>query len=120
MGSPVQMRLGAAVSEQHVWVCVFLAVLLLYNPFLMAPGSVGGLNLSHPASYRATVGSSELQQFSPATGTLGVDAADYAVAEVPSVLPAPTAGERFVPHFRLLPTLQFSFASLWFRPPPSL
>src|SRR5437016_14177850 len=56
------------VPRWHVWVSFFLALFLLYNPYMAAPSSAGGLNVRHPASNRATVGVSELQHFSPADG----------------------------------------------------
>jgi hypothetical protein len=48
-----------------VVVCVALAVLFLYNPFLAITSSSNVLNIHHSLSYRATVASSELQHFSP-------------------------------------------------------
>jgi hypothetical protein len=52
-----------AFPRHRVWLCLLLAGLFLYNPFLAGAGSFGGLNLRHPPSNRATIGSSELQQF---------------------------------------------------------
>src|SRR5271165_5685736 len=43
--------------------CIVLALLFLYNPYLVGPCASGSLNVEHPASHRATVGSSELQHF---------------------------------------------------------
>src|SRR4029077_9232412 len=61
-------RERSVVPRWHAWVCLCLALLLLYNPYLAAPSSARGLNVRHPASNRATVGASELQSFSPADG----------------------------------------------------
>ncbi|HEV7510377.1 MAG TPA: hypothetical protein VGO27_01690 [Candidatus Acidoferrum sp.] len=46
-------------------VCLALAVLFLYHPYLAVTPSSNVLNIHHTLSYRATVGSSELQHFSP-------------------------------------------------------
>src|SRR5580658_5140423 len=46
-------------------VCLSLIVLLVHNPYLIAPAKAGGLNVSHLPSYRATLAASELQHFSP-------------------------------------------------------
>src|SRR5580704_11658762 len=50
--------------NRQAWVCMLLVFLFLHNPYLSAPGSAGGLNVKHPASHRATVGSSELERYS--------------------------------------------------------
>src|SRR5258706_4508499 len=47
----------------RIFTCLLLAGLFLYNPFLAAYPSAGNSAVCHPASYRATVGSSELEQF---------------------------------------------------------
>jgi hypothetical protein len=110
---------GRMVSfRPYSWVCLFLATLLLYNPFFSVPHSGNGLEIGHRASHRATVGASELQHFSPIDGwgsQLAVDAGTTAV-----VLPLP---RQSVPFFlALLPapplSQQFFGPGLWFRPPP--
>lgn len=113
------MHAGTAVSRHDVWVCILLGLLLLYNPFLMLPGSNGGLNVRHPASNRATVGSSELQQFTSVAGQDYLSCPDIAPVETPFPLPAPSrwrvwrvSGELFPPQYLLC-------ASLWNRPPPA-
>lgn len=99
-------------------VCLLLAGLLLYNPFLSLFHSPTGLSVHHLSRNRALVGSGELQPFSPVS---------YDVAE--DVLPANRAGE-IIPIARgqeiLLATdlardrvITPDFSSnLWFRPPP--
>lgn len=109
-----------SVSNRRVCVCVILILLLLYNPFSMASSSDGGLNVRHPASNRATVGSSELQHFSPIAGKDCGGLPDLAVAEVFTAPPISIDEGLFVTDQTFLPPLQFSPASLWFRPPPSL
>src|SRR5690349_24532253 len=53
-------------STAKIWqvaVCFLLAGLFLYYPFLISYREDGDLTVCHPASHRATVGSSELEQF---------------------------------------------------------
>jgi hypothetical protein len=108
---------GIAVLKRHEWVCLFLAFSLLYNPFLAAPRTMGGLEVGHPASHRATVGASELQHFTPANGWGCLPAADIAVAEVVESSLEFSTESFFVLHLSL-PAHQFSGPGLWFRPPP--
>lgn len=110
----------SALPRWHAGVCFCLALFLLYNPYLAAPGSTNGLNVRHPASNRATVGASELQHFSPADGKDKL--------AMPAIVPA----EHYlsIPGFSfqaldflsqvVSPAQQFFGSNLWFRPPPAL
>jgi len=107
-------------AKRHAWVCLLLAFLFLYNPYLSAPGSVGRLNVEHPASHRATVGSSELERYSPT----GNESAHVFVAffsanffSFPAQSPSHSSP---IPRSELLPPQRILCASLWFRPPPTL
>ncbi len=110
----------STVPQWHAWVCLCLALFLFYNPYLVAPSSAGGLNIRHPASNRATVGASELQNFSPADGR-----DELSTHAVSAVLPLALSIEVSSQVFKLLtqvvsPPQQFFGSSLWFRPPPAL
>jgi hypothetical protein len=101
-------------------VCLTLAILFLYNPFLGMASSGDGLNIRHSASHRATVGASELQHFSPTSARkiFAVPAAallSWLVAPVTSTTRAVV--ETSTPSHFVDPLL---CADLWFRPPPSL
>ena len=113
-------RERSAVPRSHAWVCLCLALLLLYNPYLAGPGSARGLNFRHPASNRATVGASELQSFSPADGQdkLSTDAT-AAVEPLASISEAFSSAASLFPQV-VSPPQQFFGSSLWFRPPPAL
>jgi hypothetical protein len=107
-------------AKRHAWVCLLLAFLFLYNPYLIASGSGGGLNVQHPASHRATVGSSELERYSP---TGDERAHLFVVIFLATFFSFPArAASHFFPIQRS--ELQLSqavlCASLWFRPPPAL
>jgi hypothetical protein len=109
-----------AVPRWHSWGFFCLALLLLYNPFLSAPFSTNGLNVRHPASNRATVGSSELQHFSPAEGQDQLSTDATAVVEPLASFPeASSKAFALSPHV-VSPSQQFFGSSLWFRPPPAL
>jgi hypothetical protein len=116
---PVDIPHVLAVSKRHAWVCLLLAILLLYNPFLMALGSAAGLNVDHPASYRATVASSELEQYP----SFGCQDAYVFVAhffgQVISFLPDSTSQPFLSQSSELPPPQQILRASLWVRPPPA-
>jgi hypothetical protein len=110
----------SVLPRSRAWVCFFLALFLLYNPFMAATSSPGGLNVRHPASNRATVGASELQHFSPADG---LDKLSTPAA--PAVLPFVSFPEVSSRLFDLFPQVvtppqQFFGSGLWFRPPPAL
>jgi len=116
---PINIRHALAASRQHVWVCLLLTILLLYNPFLAALGSAASLTVHHTGSYRATVGSSEMQQFVSAAGQDLFDFADSAPMQSYHLVPV-LSGLNFI---AVPPKLgiaqQFLCASLWFRPPPA-
>jgi len=104
----------------QVLVCFLLVGLFLYNPFLNNHRANGNLAVCHPASHRATVGSSELEQFPQRDGVvaplpdLDVEQIfiDLTAATVPTTLHTADRDEV------MLPQAVFS-SSLWFRPPPA-
>jgi len=103
-----------------VFVCVTLAILFLYNPYPgMACSSSGQLNVQHSLSYRATIGSSELQHFSPPDARK-IFAIPVSVAttwlESPLNFLVGQAAEVSTHH---LCAYQLVCADLWFRPPPA-
>jgi hypothetical protein len=98
--------------------CLLLAALSLYNPFLAGTNATAGLGICHAASHRATVGASELQNFTPTTGR------DILVAPVLATLErllqlVPLVAQPRVDAIENVPSvLQLLPASMWFRPPP--
>jgi hypothetical protein len=120
---PGKLRLGSSPgsgARRYAWVCLLLAFLFLYNPYLSAPPSPGGVNLEHPASHRATVGSSELERYFPA----GKASAHVAVTFFFTnffLFPVHPAARSFpLQRTELLLPQRMLCASLWFRPPPIL
>ncbi|HKV23516.1 MAG TPA: hypothetical protein VJN93_02895 [Candidatus Acidoferrum sp.] len=99
--------------------CLLLTLLLLYNPFLRALGSGNGLNLRHPASHRATVGSSELQECAPAADQDLFAIVDSALTQAPFLLPVLPEQTLRIVSSDVVPSQLFLCADLWFRPPPA-
>jgi hypothetical protein len=99
-------------------VCFFVAVLLLSNPFLTLLRAPGDASVRHPASHRATIGSSELQHFSPVSGQtvpeLSVAQGDGERIPTQASRPVRNAFDKQ----ELLPAAPEFSSSLWFRPPP--
>ena len=104
----------------RVAVCFLLAGLFLYNPFLVSHRD-GDLGVCHPASHRATVGSSELEQF-PQRDRFVAPLPDLAVVQLPidlTVTISPTSWRTVERDAVASPQTGFS-SSLWFRPPPAV
>ncbi len=107
------------VSFPRVFLCLLLAGLFLYNPFLGTPNYFGELNLRHPARNRATVGASELQQFKVADEGSKIKVPVSAAAQTPLALPDRAESPAHLFLEQITPPKQFLSASLWFRPPPA-
>jgi hypothetical protein len=104
----------------QVLTCLLLAVLFFYNPFLATARTSNGLAVCQPGSHRASVGSSELEQFAQPNDS--PIALLPNVAEVQAPLPQVIANDSASHHpveeqFTDTPQTGFS-SSLWFRPPP--
>jgi len=113
--SPIK---GRVAPRLRAWLCLFLAALFLYNPFLTAPAAGAGLHLRHSHSNRATVGASELQQFTTAKERQSFEAQAEELNEGKSFA-APSLQERLTTPCSDVPAPQaFWAANLWFRPPP--
>jgi exosortase/archaeosortase len=101
-------------------VCLVLVILFLYNPYLAVAPSSSVLNVHHSLSYRATVGSSELQHFSP-TNARKILA--LSIASVLTWLDSP-ASPIVVRVNEVSPHPAYAFevvcSDLWFRPPPAV
>jgi len=99
--------------------CFLLALFLLYNPFQVAPRGDSKLDVCHPASYRATVATSELQHFTPSTGWDSPSTLGIAEFEAPLSQPEVTVRMAIGESYLLIPPQQFLGPGLWFRPPPA-
>jgi hypothetical protein len=99
-----------------------LAGLFLYNPFLTICKASGNLKVCHPASYRATIASSELEQFAPRNSSVSAllpNVADVQVL-IPRLAAISSPPRQYVEEEVVVaPETGFS-SSLWFRPPPAV
>ena len=100
--------------------CMFLALLLLYNPFIAIYCSHSQTSLHTPQRNRASVGSSELQHFTPVQqeqtqqSDVNVEAGREQVSA-----PAESFADRSFAREEELSQPDL-VASVWSRPPPSL
>jgi hypothetical protein len=110
------------IPAWKILVCVLLAGLFLYNPFLAIGKSSESLSVCHPASHRATVASSELEQRALPSDPTCAPQPDAARLQLLSeeLDATVSASQHYVqPEVVLLPQTGFS-SSLWFRPPPAV
>jgi hypothetical protein len=97
---------------------MLLIGLLLYNPFLGLMSHSDGLGFQAMARHRATVGSSELQHYSPAPGENTQPEAIVRV--VFAGLQAENhRNPTYTPQDETLAQRVELIASIWFRPPPA-
>jgi hypothetical protein len=104
-----------------VALCLLLAALLIYNPYSSATDSSAGLRVRHSASFRATLGASELQHFTPKDSIAMLAATALLALAYFLQFHLPESGERgtgVTPRVAL--PEQILPASLWFRPPPAV
>jgi len=117
---PIPAKKALVSPLWRALLCLVLAVLFLHNPYLAAPSLGDGLRVGHPASHRSTVGSSELQHFSP-VGAQVIDAAKDSLTEsIYNLLLTVSESAHIVNIDEDLPHQPFFCSSLWFRPPPAL
>jgi hypothetical protein len=109
-----------AAANSRVWLCLLLPLLFLYDPFLTTAAPSGGLSVSHHASYRATVASSELLKCRNSDGHNPVAVADGGPFKVLALLlPHPQPSVRYDNPENPSPADRFLSGNLWFRPPPA-
>jgi len=110
---------GHWLCPVRVCICVLLIGLVLYNPFVALGKTSASLSYDRLARNRATVGSAELQNFSPAPDP-NMQPPDVH-ADVPQIEPAVIlqAHEPGMEPQEVLPAEPELLAGVWFRPPPS-
>ena len=117
-----QANFGSRAFFCRAAVCVLLAVLSLYNPFLTVSGTCDVLHVHHPPSFRATIASSELRRCTldedkiliPALEALETDPTPV---QSPAIAVFPARRDHDVV---VIPLQQVIVGGLWFRPPPSV
>jgi hypothetical protein len=112
-----------SVPLWQILTCVLLALLFLYNPFLAASRASNSLTVCHPASHRSTIGSSELEQFTPPNDTAAAFLPNIADTQelLPRLAARNSTQRQSVELEEIVATPQTGFSSsLWFRPPPAV
>jgi len=118
MRRSLNLKVMYRLPRWQVCLSVLLILLVIYNPFSALNGWSGSVSYDELARNRATIGSSELQHFSPVTSP-GVHG-DVAIALLSAELlrcaqesePGADQREEILPEPAKL-------AGVWFRPPPS-
>jgi hypothetical protein len=100
--------------------CLFLAVLFLYNPFFTIYGSPAGLSLRHPLSVRGTLASSELRHSLIKDVKPKIEAPQEPHLGRLEFSTASDTGTLVPEEESLVPKQENFSTSLWFRPPPVL
>jgi hypothetical protein len=108
------------LSRLRAGLCLLLAVLFLYNPFLTIYGSPARLSVRHPLSMRGTLASSELRNSLVKEIKIKVETPQDADLSVFEFSIAPEIGSFIPEEESLVPKQEILSASLWFRPPPVL
>lgn len=99
------------------WICVLLALLILYNPFLAPTSSYSSYSVHGQARHRATVGASELQHLGCAQDQTQQDVVN--LKELGNQFAGPTVQYEAVVFRRDVEVDQLDLVHLiWSRPPP--
>ena len=131
VGVPALINMNASTTTSRrisvpwwqILTCVLLAGLFLYNPFLAASSATDGLSVCHPASHRATVGSSELERCTQANDTALAFLPNLADIQelIPRLAVMHSTQRQYPEQKEAVATPQTGFSSsLWFRPPPAV
>jgi hypothetical protein len=118
------MRLGVNPEVTYrvpIWracLCLLLILLVAYNPFALANGRCGNLSCEKMARHRATIGSGELQHFSPVSNP-GIQENADVVMLCAQVVPSVQHRRPFQDEPRIFVKETVLLAGVWFRPPPS-
>ena len=102
------------------YMCLLVALLALYNPFLSVASSSRALSINHIPSYRATVASSELQHFSPTDGRKTFSVPVTVLLDWFALSVTLSVGRAIEGSTQHIHACQHLCADLWFRPPPPL
>lgn len=110
-------NLDAARRPTRRLICVFLALLILYNPFLALSHSHTSISVHEHARHRATVGASELQHLGSVQDQNPQEAVNVQEYRLEFAAPTAESGTQ-----RLEPDVELpqpdSIRRAWSRPPP--
>jgi hypothetical protein len=122
MSAVVQTKASSGAHLRRAAVCLLLAIVSLYNPFLTISGACDVLHVHHPQSFRATVASSELRRctLDDHKPLIAPPEAFETTDPTPVVPQAATFSPARQDLNVVSPLQQVSVGGFWFRPPPSL
>ena len=109
----------ANVRSWHIGLSVLLAILILYNPFAAMYNSHGASEVHTLQRNRATVGSSELQHFSPVQNDIQQSDLNLEQIREEVAVPAGSYVARGFEREEKIPQPDVA-SKVWSRPPPSL
>ena len=101
----------------HIWVCVLLGALLLYNPFIALCYSHDTIEVHTLQRNRASVGASELQHFSPVQDDIQQTDLDLDSNREEVAAPAGSYLARGFEREVEVPQSDIAY-KVWSRPPP--
>jgi hypothetical protein len=116
----LQCRMFLRQLRKRDWLCLLLAITFLYNPFLAASASFGGLSVCHLPSFRATVAHSEFLKFLPKEKSDSIEVSECDLQGLPA-LPEPHLNTSIRPVDADEPVhpVYLPIGNSWFRPPPA-
>ena len=122
MPSALQNGASSGAHVRRAAVCMLLALLSLYNPFLTVSGACGVPHVHHPLSFRATLASSEWHSctLDPGKPLLPAPEALERTESTPVVSQTATFFPARQDYDVQIPLPQITLGGVWFRPPPSL
>ncbi|HLZ12233.1 MAG TPA: hypothetical protein VKP58_06570 [Candidatus Acidoferrum sp.] len=121
MNKKAQTGMRQLFSRRRSWLCLLVAITFLYNPFLVAATGLGGCNVSHLPSFRATVASLELVKSAPEEKRETTLVPDGDVRWAPPVSPLREYTTRFekIDASSSVSAQFLPQGNLFFRPPPA-
>ena len=114
----VSLRPTYWLPRWRACLCLFLIVLVVYNPFATLNGSSGNLSYDKLARNRASVGASELQHFSPVMNP-GVQSDLDVDSRGAELIRCDQENQPGRDQREMTPSEPAMLAGVWFRPPPS-
>ena len=110
-------NLDATKRPTRMWVCMLLALLILYNPFAATTHTHGNFSVQEQARHRATVGASELQHLGSAQDQNPREALNVQEYRLAFAAPTAESGTQELEPDVDVPQPD-SLGQVWSRPPP--
>ena len=118
MRPSLKLKATCWLPRWQVCLSVLLILLVLYNPFSALAGYCGSPSYDKLACNRASIGSSELQHFSPVSNP-GLHSDLDVVLLSAELLRSSQETEPGKDQREEIPSEPAKLAGVWFRPPPS-